>query len=58
MNIFLENMLKRYPVLEKCSENIEKTFELCCKAFSNDGTLFLCGNGEALLMQIIFPENF
>jgi len=45
MNIFMKNMLKRYPLLEKCSIDIEKALALCCKSLKNNGTIFICGNG-------------
>jgi D-sedoheptulose 7-phosphate isomerase len=45
MNIFIKKMLKRYPTLEKCSNDIEKAFDLCRQSFTNNGSLFLCGNG-------------
>jgi D-sedoheptulose 7-phosphate isomerase len=45
MNIFLENMLSRYPSLKICVDDIEKAFDLCCQAFTNNDVLFTCGNG-------------
>lgn len=45
MNIFIENLISRYPVLQKCQVDIEKACRVCCDSFSNSGSLFLCGNG-------------
>ena len=41
----LEELVERYPALEKASEELEKCYLLLCECFRKDGILYLCGNG-------------
>ena len=41
----MEELLKRYPVLNRCAEEIEKTAEVLISGFKAGNKLLLCGNG-------------
>ena len=41
----LENLIGRYPALERCRSDIQCAFGLLAAAFDNDRKLLLCGNG-------------
>lgn len=41
----MEELLKRYPVLKSCAEEIEKTAEILISGFKAGNKLMLCGNG-------------
>lgn len=45
MNTVVLSLIKRYPSLQVCREELQKAIELLCKAYANDGKLLLCGNG-------------
>ena len=41
----MENLLKRYPSLALCREDIEKALELMIDTYKNGGKVLVCGNG-------------
>lgn len=41
----LTNLIKRHPRLESCQNEIWSAFQLLLKAYTQDGTLYICGNG-------------
>lgn len=41
----MENLLKRYPVLSVCREDIEKTVDMMIDTYKKGGKILLCGNG-------------
>lgn len=41
----LNTLLKRYPALEACAEDIENAISAIIRAYENGGKLILCGNG-------------
>lgn len=41
----LNDLIKRYPILEECKENIEKAKEALIECYKNDGRVLICGNG-------------
>ena len=41
----MENLLKRYPSLALCREDIEKALELMIDTYENGGKVLVCGNG-------------
>lgn len=43
--IMINELIKRYPMLEACREDIEKTLEAIISCYERDGKLLLCGNG-------------
>jgi D-sedoheptulose 7-phosphate isomerase len=45
MNKILNNLINRYPKLNIISDDIGDAFEILVKLFSNNGTLFVAGNG-------------
>jgi phosphoheptose isomerase len=45
MHVLLENLLRRYPLLENCVEDIQRATNLCEHSFLDGGKLLLCGNG-------------
>ncbi|MEN8226755.1 MAG: SIS domain-containing protein [Bacteroidota bacterium] len=45
MDKSLEKMIRRYPALESCKEDIEKACSAVIDCYSNNGKLLLCGNG-------------
>jgi len=45
MNIFLEDLLKRHPELQKIAGKIEQAAELIISAYEQGHRLYLCGNG-------------
>jgi D-sedoheptulose 7-phosphate isomerase len=45
MNKHLHSLLLRYPLLETCRGDIEKTFLILHDCFKAKGKLLLCGNG-------------
>lgn len=44
-DILLDELLKRYPVLEKCREDIWTAFKMMCSSYESDGKLLIAGNG-------------
>jgi D-sedoheptulose 7-phosphate isomerase len=45
MNQHLQELLGRYPHLERCVAEIEAAFELLRRCYERDGVVYLCGNG-------------
>lgn len=45
MEYSIDVLLKRYPMLEACKNDIINATELLCSCFDNGGKLLLCGNG-------------
>ena len=41
----MENLLKRYPELSKCKEDIEKALKLMIETYKQGGKILVCGNG-------------
>lgn len=41
----MKDLLKRYPALSDCSEEIEKALELMIETYKNGGKILVCGNG-------------
>ncbi|MCR5833244.1 MAG: SIS domain-containing protein [Selenomonadaceae bacterium] len=41
----IEDVIKRYPALEICREQIFASVEILCEGFGNGGKLITCGNG-------------
>ena len=41
----MENLLKRYPSLEVCKEDIENALKLMLDTYKNGGKVLVCGNG-------------
>lgn len=41
----MEELLKRYPSLEVCRNDIEKALELIIDTYKNGGKVLVCGNG-------------
>lgn len=41
----VENLVKRYPPLEACQEQIKKASTLIIESYKNSGQLLICGNG-------------
>ncbi len=41
----MEELLKRYPALKSCADEIEKTAEILISGFKAGNKLLLCGNG-------------
>lgn len=41
----MENLIKRYPVLEKCRESISEALNAMTGVYENNGKILLCGNG-------------
>ena len=41
----MENLLKRYPSLEVCKEDIENALKLMIDTYKNGGKVLVCGNG-------------
>lgn len=41
----MENLLKRYPSLEICKEDIEKALKLIIDTYKKGGKVLVCGNG-------------
>ena len=41
----LNDLIKRYPVLSECIEDIEKAKDALIECYKNGGKLLLCGNG-------------
>lgn len=44
-NIFLKDLVLRYPQLSICKEDIAKAFAMLSEAYHNHGKLLICGNG-------------
>lgn len=42
---FFDELLKRYPSLEMCAEDIYKSFEIMAECLENGGKILCCGNG-------------
>lgn len=45
MNMYLEELMERYPRLEACAVEIQAAFDLLAGCYENDGVVYLCGNG-------------
>ena len=41
----MENLIKRYPSLEVCKEDIENALKLMLDTYKNGGKVLVCGNG-------------
>jgi len=41
----LKVLIRNYPRLESCSEEIRQTFEILVESYTRGGTLLVCGNG-------------
>ncbi len=41
----IENLVNRYPALEACRNDIEKTADAICEMYFKGGKLLMCGNG-------------
>lgn len=41
----LNDLLKRYPILEVCKEDIEKSKDALIECYKNDSKVLICGNG-------------
>ena len=41
----MDEMIRRYPALESCKEDIEKACNAVIDCYSNKGKLLVCGNG-------------
>lgn len=41
----MKDLLRRYPTLSDCSEEIEKALELMIETYKNGGKILVCGNG-------------
>ena len=41
----MDNLLKRYPALDCCSQDIKKALELMIQTYKNGGKVLVCGNG-------------
>lgn len=41
----MDNLLKRFPSLASCKEDIEKALELLINTYKNGGKVLVCGNG-------------
>lgn len=39
------NLYERYPILNKCSSDIEKALNLMCSVYKSNGKVLVCGNG-------------
>jgi len=45
VEIYLEDLVRRYPSLEVCYADIEDAFERIAASFASGGKLLICGNG-------------
>ena len=41
----LNELLRRYPILEVCKKDIEKAKDALIECYKNDGKVLICGNG-------------
>ena len=41
----MENLLKRYPALEVCKDDIKSALKLIIETYENGGKVLVCGNG-------------
>lgn len=41
----LNDLIKRYPILKECREDIEKAKDAIIECYKNDGKILICGNG-------------
>ena len=41
----MDDLVKRYPELEKCLVDIKKTVDLMIETYENGGKILICGNG-------------
>lgn len=41
----LNDLIKRYPILAECSEDIERAKDALIECYKNDGKVLICGNG-------------
>ena len=41
----MEELLKRYPLLESCRENISRALDMMIDTYKNGGKILICGNG-------------
>ena len=44
-NCFMEQLLKHYPALSVCAEQIMRAYSILEETYLNGGTVFTCGNG-------------
>jgi D-sedoheptulose 7-phosphate isomerase len=45
MEAIVDDLVKRYPVLDVCTEDILKAYRVMENCYTNDGIVYLCGNG-------------
>ncbi|MGI6705743.1 MAG: D-sedoheptulose-7-phosphate isomerase [Clostridia bacterium] len=43
--VILENLIRRYPILEECEEDIRRAYDALVDCFSKGGKVLICGNG-------------
>ena len=41
----MEELLKRYPALSECKEDISAALDLIINTYKNKGKILVCGNG-------------
>lgn len=41
----LNDLIRRYPVLDECKEDIERAKDALIECYKNDGKVLICGNG-------------
>ena len=41
----LNDLIRRYPVLDECKEDIERAKDALFECYKNDGKVLICGNG-------------
>ena len=41
----LNDLIRRYPVLDECTEDIERATDALIECYKNDGKVLICGNG-------------
>lgn len=42
---YVEDLIKRYPVLEECKNSIEEAVRVLIDSYENEGILYIAGNG-------------
>ena len=45
MNVYIKDLLSRYPVLKDCAFDIERAFSLMSDCYRTGGKVMICGNG-------------
>ena len=45
MNIYLKELLERYPQLNSCGLEVQAAYDLLCRCYEADAIVYLCGNG-------------